>query len=60
MGLGEGCQVGRSVSKGLEGGVDHLRFLPVGSVGGSGNQAENKPDAGLGEIITTPLGCLIL
>ena len=44
MGLGGGCQVGRSVSKGPEGGLDHLRFLPVGSVWGSGDQAENTPE----------------
>ena len=59
MGLGGGCQVGRSVSKGPEGGLDHLRFLPVGSVGGSGDQAQNKPDTGLGEIITKPLEAIV-
>lgn len=51
--------MGRSVSKGPEGGLDHLRFLPVGTVWGSGDQAENKPDTGLGEIITKPLQAIV-
>lgn len=51
---------GRSVIKAWRGGVDHLRFLPVGSVGALGTKQRISQDAGLGEIITTPLGCLIL
>lgn len=51
--------MGRSVSKGREGGLDHLRFLPVGTVRGSGDQAENKLDTGLGEIITKPLQAIV-
>ena len=37
----------RSVSKGLEGRLDHLKLLPATSVRFSGDQAENKPNAGL-------------
>lgn len=38
--------MGRNVSKGLEGRLDHLKLLHAASVRFSGDQAENKPNAG--------------
>lgn len=59
MELGRRMPGGEKCQQRPEDGVDHLRFLPVGSVWGYGDQAENKPDLGLGEIISKPLQAMV-